>query len=147
VRDLSEIKSHSFQYFLISRLTGHQEGQQDGHTHLLILENEEKNLCCEYQVARGQAPQMIVAELEMVPDLSRPSVTCMYHAYLQSAHGDQEGETEGTVIADIAIMNPTATEVQFPAASTVVIGVNEIMPLVDGDGAETAGAGGEQHQH
>jgi hypothetical protein len=95
----------------------------------------------------GQAPHMIVAGLGLVPELSRPGVTCMYHADLQSAQGDQQGDSGGTAITDIAIMNPTATEVQFPAASTVVIGVNEIMPLEEGGGAETTGAGGEQHQH
>ena len=41
-----------------------------------------------------------------------------------------------TIIADIAIHNPTDQEVKFPPMSSVVIGVDEIMP-----GAEKGGGG------
>lgn len=97
----------------------------------------------------GQAPHLIVAGLELVPELSAPGQTCMYHADLHSAHEDPRGATEG-IVTDIAIMNPNPTDIQLPVTSSVVIGVNEIMPL-EGEheehGAGAEGAGGEEHLH
>lgn len=98
----------------------------------------------------GQAPNMTIVGLELVEGLSRPGQTCMYHTDLHSAHGDHQGTLEGRIITDIALWNPTSTEIQLPVTSTVVIGVNEIMPLEGGHeehGAETEGAGGEEHLH
>src|SRR5215204_6412996 len=80
-----------------------------------------------FQILIGQAPNMTAAELEVVAELSRPGQICIYHADLNSAHEDDPGTAEGRAITDIAIMNPTNTEMQFPVTSTVVIGINEIM--------------------
>src|SRR5215216_2175966 len=86
-----------------------------------------------FQILIGQAPNMTAAELEVVAELSRPGQICLYHADLHSAHGDDlQGSAEGRAITDIAIMNPTNTEMHFPVTSTVVIGINEIMPLEAG---------------
>ena len=53
---------------------------------------------------------------------------CLYHVDVNSQPGGQAG-----IITDIAIQNPISTTMTFPSTSTVVIGVDEIMP-----GAEMA---------
>ena len=35
----------------------------------------------------------------------------------------------GEIVTDIAIQNPTTSQIKLPSTSTVVIGVNEIAPL------------------
>jgi hypothetical protein len=102
------------------------------------------------QILIGQAPNMTSAELELVAELSRPGQICIYHVDLHSAHEDHQGSAQGRAITDIAIMNPNSTEIQFPVTSTVVIGINEIMPLEEGhgtEGAEGAEIGEEEHMH
>jgi hypothetical protein len=79
----------------------------------------------------GQAPNLKPAELENIKELSTPGKSCLYHVDLESNPGGQAG-----LITDIAIQNPTNTEMKFPAASTIVIGVNEIE-----QGAEKGGMG------
>jgi hypothetical protein len=76
----------------------------------------------------GQAPNLKPAALEFVKPLSTPGKMCLYHVDVASQHGGQGG-----IITDIAIQNPTSTTMTFPSTSTVVIGVDEIMP-----GAEMA---------
>ena len=79
-----------------------------------------------YKILIGQAPNLTAAEFENVKELSTPGKMCLYHVDVNS----QQGKT----ITDIAIQNPTDQEVKFPPMSTVVIGVDEIMP-----GAEKGG--------
>jgi hypothetical protein len=69
----------------------------------------------------GQAPNLTPAELEFVKPLSTPGKMCIYHVDLPSKAGE--------VVTDIAIQNPTTTEIKLPSTSTIVIGVNEITPL------------------
>jgi hypothetical protein len=76
----------------------------------------------------GQAPNLKPAALELVKPLSTPGKMCLYHVDVASQPGGQAG-----IITDIAIQNPTSTTMTFPSTSTVVIGVDEIMP-----GAEMA---------
>ena len=76
----------------------------------------------------GQAPNLKPAALEFVKTLSTPGKMCLYHVDVASQPGGQAG-----IITDIAIQNPTSTTMTFPSTSTVVIGVDEIMP-----GAEMA---------
>lgn len=71
----------------------------------------------------GQAPNLKPAALEFVKPLSSPGKMCLYHVDVASQPGGQAG-----IITDIAIQNPTGTTITFPSTSTVVIGVNEIMP-------------------
>jgi hypothetical protein len=114
----------------------------DGHVAAKLPCNEQSQT--PFQILIGQAPNMTAAQLELVAELSRPRQICMYHADLHSTHGDDpQGSAEGRAITDIAIMNPTNAEMQFPVTSSVVIGVNEIMPLEEGheQGAE------EEHTH
>src|SRR5215208_7794005 len=121
----------------------------DGHVAAKLPCNEQSQT--PFQILIGQAPNMTSAQLELVAELSRPGQICMYHADLHSAHGDDpQGSAEGRAITDIAIINPTNTEIPFPVTSTVVIGVNEIMPLEAGH-EQGAGEGGEiteeEHTH
>ena len=69
----------------------------------------------------GQAPNLKPAELEFVKPLSTPGKLCIYHVDLPSKARE--------VVTDIAIQNPTTTEIKLPSTSSVVIGVNEITSL------------------
>ena len=78
-------------------------------------------------ILTGSAPNFQPAELELIDgNLSTPGELCLYHVDLP-----QENVTTTT---DIAIQNPTDSSIDFPETSTVVVGVNEIMP------------GAEEHQ-
>jgi hypothetical protein len=72
----------------------------------------------------GQAPNITPAELEFVKPPSTPGKMCIYHVDVPSKAGE--------VVTDIAIQNPTTSEIKFPSTSTVVIGVNEIVSLPSG---------------
>jgi hypothetical protein len=73
----------------------------------------------------GQAPNLKPAVLEFVKELSTPGKMCIYHVDVKS---DPSGVNP---ITDIALQNPTDKEVKFGPTATVVIGVNEISPLVE----------------
>ncbi|HEX7033063.1 MAG TPA: hypothetical protein VF172_08690 [Nitrososphaera sp.] len=103
----------------------------DGHVAAKLPCNEQSE--SPIQILIGQAPNMTSAELELIPDLSNPGQMCMYHTDLHSPHGDHTGVAEGRPITDIAILNPTSENITFPSTSTVVIGVNEIAPLGEGE--------------
>ena len=72
----------------------------------------------------GQAPNLTPADLEFVKPLSTPGNLCIYHVDIPSKPGQ--------VITDIAIQNPTTSEIKLQPTTTVVIGVNEITPLPSG---------------
>jgi hypothetical protein len=82
-----------------------------------------------YKILIGQAPNLTAAEFENVKELSTPGKMCLYHVDVASK--------PGKTITDIAIQNPTDQEIKFPPMSSIVIGVDEIMP-----GAEKGGAMG-----
>jgi hypothetical protein len=71
----------------------------------------------------GQAPNVKPASLELVKELSKPGSMCIYHVDIPQGND---------VTTDIAIQNPTGSPIKLPDTSTVVIGVNEITPLVAG---------------
>ncbi|MGH9975473.1 MAG: hypothetical protein ACRD8Z_06515, partial [Nitrososphaeraceae archaeon] len=83
------------------------------------------NLSCEdnsiasVNVLIGQAPNLTAAELENVPQLSTPGDLCLYHADIPP---------QNLTVTDIAVQNPGDSDLELPAGSTVVIGVNEIKP-------------------
>ncbi|MDR4512804.1 MAG: hypothetical protein MRJ93_13985 [Nitrososphaeraceae archaeon] len=70
------------------------------------------------QVLIGSAPNLTNATLENLPELSTPGEMCLYHADLVPS-GNQ-------TITDVALMNPTEDDIDFPDTSSVVIGVNKI---------------------
>ena len=75
----------------------------------------------EVNVLIGQAPNLQPAELEFVGPLSTPGELCLYHVDIAS--------DETTAITDIAIQNNSTEDIDFPATSTIVLGVNEIAHL------------------
>ena len=75
----------------------------------------------EVNVLIGQAPNLQPAELEFVGPLSTPGELCLYHVDVAS--------DETTPITDIAIQNNSTEDIDFPATSTIVFGVNEIAHL------------------
>src|SRR5918994_370105 len=76
-------------------------------------------------ILTGQAPALQPTELELVQNLSTPGELCLYHADLASEEG-------GNLTTDIAIQNPGEEDIELPPTSTVVIGVNKVMPGSDG---------------
>jgi hypothetical protein len=85
-------------------------------------------------ILTGQAPNVQPTELEPVPELSAAGELCLYH-------GDLASEPGGNMTTDIAIQNPGDEDVELPATSTVVIGVNKVLP-----GAAEAHAAGNSTQ-
>jgi hypothetical protein len=90
-----------------------------GHIAAKIPCNENSNATL--SILTGSAPNLQPTELELVPELSTPGELCLYHADLASEQG-------GNMTTDIAIQNPGEEDVELPATSTVVIGVNKILP-------------------
>ena len=87
-----------------------------------------------YKILIGQAPNLTAGEFENIKELSTPGKMCLYHVDVAS-----NMTTGGRIITDIAIQNPTDQEVKFPPMSTVVIGVDEIMPGAEKGGAAAMG--------
>jgi hypothetical protein len=90
-----------------------------GHVAAKIPCNENSNATL--SILSGSAPNLQPTELELVPELSTPGELCLYHADLASEQG-------GNMTTDIAIQNPGEEDVELPATSTVVIGVNNVLP-------------------
>jgi hypothetical protein len=74
-------------------------------------------------ILTGSAPNLQPTELELLPELSTAGELCLYHADLASEQGGGN-----MTITDIAIQNPGEDDVELPATSTVVIGVNKVLP-------------------
>lgn len=109
-----------------------------GHVAAKIPCNEDSNATL--TILTGAAPNLQPTELELVPELSSLGELCLYHADLASEQG-------GNMTTDIAIQNPGEEDVELPATSTVVIGVNKVLPGAaeehqeTGEEAATATAG------
>jgi hypothetical protein len=74
----------------------------------------------------GPAPNFTKAQPDIIKQLSQPGQMCLYHADINSDPAKKIYQT------DIAIANPTNQTIIFPPTSSVVIGVNGIMPGVPG---------------
>ena len=90
-----------------------------GHVAAKIPCNEESNATL--TILTGSAPNLQPVELELLPELSTAGELCLYHADLASEQG-------GNMTTDIAIQNAGEEDVELPATSTVVIGVNKVLP-------------------
>ena len=95
------------------------DAKATGHVAAKIPCNEASNATL--TILTGSAPNLQPAELELLPELSTAGELCLYHADLASEQG-------GNMTTDIAIQNPGEEDVELPATSTVVIGVNKILP-------------------
>jgi hypothetical protein len=97
----------------------------------------------------GVAPEFTPAPLELVANLSTPGELCLYHTDLpapsEQANATTTANATTLMVTDIAISNPGDEDVTLPSTSTVVIGVNEIMPLEGGhEGESHAEGAGEE---
>ena len=90
-----------------------------GHVAAKIPCNEDSNATL--TILTGSAPNLQPVELELLPELSTAGELCLYHADLASEQG-------GNMTTDIAIQNTGEEDVDLPATSTVVIGVNKVLP-------------------
>lgn len=95
--------------------------------HIAVNVPCEDNSTASIQVLLGQAPNFTAAELENLPELSSPGELCLYHIDVMPAEVP-DSEIGHELITDIAIINPSESDVEFPAGSTAVVGINEIMP-------------------
>ncbi len=109
-----------------------------GHVAAKIPCNEDSNATL--TILTGSAPNLQPAELELLPELSTPGDLCLYHADLASEQG-------GNMTTDIAIQNGGEEDVELPATSTVVIGVNKVLPgAAEEHEAEEAATAGNSTQ-
>lgn len=90
-----------------------------GNGHIAVNLPCEDNSTASLNVLIGQAPNLTAADLENVPELSTPGTLCLYHVDIPP---------QNVTVTDIALQNPGDSDEGLPAGSTVVIGVNEIMP-------------------
>jgi hypothetical protein len=99
-----------------------------GHVAAKIPCNEDSNATL--TILTGAAPNLQPTDLELLPELSTPGELCLYHADLASEQG-------GNMTTDIAIQNPGEEDVELPATSSVVIGVNKVLPGASAEHHET----------
>jgi len=104
-----------------------------GHIAAKIPCNENSNANATLTILTGAAPNLQPTELELVPELSTPGELCLYHADLASEQG-------GNMTTDISIQNGGEEDVELPETSTVVIGVNRVLPGAGGQHEESAEA-------
>jgi hypothetical protein len=97
------------------------------------------------QILIGHLPDVKPVQLQLVKGFSQPGNICFYHVDLGAAttthhnnsavvsvaggRSQQANKTTTTINTDLVLSNPTADRVILPNTSTVVIGVNEIMPV------------------
>ena len=74
----------------------------------------------------GQFPNFTAIQPYNIKELSQPGQMCLYHVNINSDMAKK------IYVTDIAIQNPSNQTIIFPPTSTVIIGVNGIMPLPGG---------------
>ncbi len=82
------------------------------------------------EILIGQLTNLKPAKLGIVKELSKPGYMCMYYANLAPS-GPLAKADNTTTITDITLFNPTGYRVILLSTSTVVVGVNQIMPLAE----------------
>jgi hypothetical protein len=87
------------------------------------------NLESPVEILVGELTNLKPAKLEMLKEFSKPGYMCLYYANLTSSGFLAKHGT--TTITDITLFNPTGLRVVLLNTSTVVVGVNEIMPLTN----------------
>jgi hypothetical protein len=75
----------------------------------------------------GEMTNLMPAKLEIVKELSKSGYMCVYYANL-SSYGSL-AKSGATTITDINLFNPTGFRVVLLNTSTVIIGINQILPL------------------
>ena len=82
------------------------------------------------EILVGQLTNLKPAKLGIVKELSKPGYMCMYYANLAPS-GPLAKADNTTTITDITLFNPTGYRVILLSTSTVVVGVNQIMPVAE----------------
>jgi len=82
------------------------------------------------EILVDQLTNLKPAKLGIVKELSKPGYMCMYYASI-SPSGLLAHANNSTTITDIALFNPTGYRVILLNTSTIVVGVNGIVPLTE----------------
>jgi hypothetical protein len=77
----------------------------------------------------GHTPDIKPAKLEPVKELSKPGYLCMYHTDIGLAHNSSGNKMNNTTITNILLRNPSDYRIILPNTSTIIIDVNQIIPL------------------
>jgi hypothetical protein len=79
------------------------------------------------EILVGELTNLKPAKLEIVKELSKPGYMCVYYTTLISS--GLLAKSGVTTITDITLFNHTGYRVVLLNTSTLVVGINEIMPL------------------
>jgi hypothetical protein len=79
------------------------------------------------EILVGELTNLKPAKLEIVKELSKPGYMCVYYTTLISS--GLLAKSGATTITDITLFNHTGYRVVLLNTSTLVVGINEIMPL------------------
>jgi hypothetical protein len=74
------------------------------------------------EILVGEMTNLMPVKLSIVKELSRSGYMCVYHANLSY-------RPLATTITDIDLFNPTSFRVVLLSTSTIIIGINQILPL------------------
>jgi len=88
----------------------------------------DSNLESQVNLLIGNLTSLKSAKLEIVKELSRPGYMCMYNADIPS-YERMSNPHDSALITDIVLLNPTTSKIILLNTSTIVMRVNEIMPL------------------
>jgi hypothetical protein len=86
----------------------------------------------------GHLPNLRPVEPQLIREYSQPGYICMYNAEIDAAkmtnvsagnnNGSKGGLPTNLIDTDIVLRNPTDTRILLPNTSTVVVGVDEVIP-------------------
>jgi len=86
------------------------------------------NLESQVILLTGNLTSLKPTKLGIVKELSKPGYMCMYSAEIPSDER-KSNPRDSTLITDIVLLNPATSKIILLNTSTIVIRVNEIMPL------------------
>ena len=88
------------------------------------------------QILIGHLPDLKPVQPQLIKEFSKPGYICMYNVDIGSptmttttSYGSNTDKGDNVVNTDLVLRNPTDYRITLPSTSTVVIGVNEIVPL------------------
>jgi hypothetical protein len=81
------------------------------------------------ELLAGHTPNIKPVKLEPVKELSKPGYLCMYHTDIGSTHNSSGDRINNTTITNVLLHNPSDYRITLPNTSTIIIDVNQIVPL------------------
>ena len=87
------------------------------------------------QILIGHLPDLKPVQPQLIKEFSKPGYICMYNVDIGSptmtttSYGSNTDKGDNVMNTDLVLRNPTDYRITLPSTSTVVIGVNEIVPL------------------